>query len=276
MTALARYQDHFAAALLSGADARGALAYAPAVIARLTAQPGFAVYRNTVFKGCIDALEANFPAVARLVGTEWMRAAAGEYARAEPPRSPRLLDYGATFPGFLATFEPAAGLPWLPDVATLDRLWIEAHVAADAPVLDVAQVAAWQPADLMRARLVPHPATRWSWCAHSPAFTIWSRNRTDDAPAVDVAGADATGADAEIDWAPEGALLTRPEAAVDQCRLSRAGIAFLDACAAGQTVEAAALAALDAEPAADLRALIGALLSAGAFAALTHTPDAHP
>jgi len=30
-------------------------------------------------KGCVDALEANFPAVARLVGKEWFRAAATEY-----------------------------------------------------------------------------------------------------------------------------------------------------------------------------------------------------
>ena len=36
----------------------------------LAAQPAFAVYRNTVMKGCVDALEANFPTVARLVGEE--------------------------------------------------------------------------------------------------------------------------------------------------------------------------------------------------------------
>jgi Putative DNA-binding domain len=57
---LADYQDAFAQALL--AEDPGS---ASPELARLVAQPGFAVYRNTVLKGCIDALHANFPAVAR-------------------------------------------------------------------------------------------------------------------------------------------------------------------------------------------------------------------
>ena len=45
---------------------------------------GIAVYRNTSIKGRIDALEANYPTVSRLVGTEWFRAAAREFVEAEP------------------------------------------------------------------------------------------------------------------------------------------------------------------------------------------------
>jgi hypothetical protein len=133
MSALAQYQQGFAAALQAGdGPADDPPAGTPAWLARLAAMPGFAVYRNTVMKACVDALEANFPAVSRLVGEEWMRAAAARYAAAERPTGPMLLDYGATFPGFLAAFEPATSLPWLPAVATLDRLWIESHKAADA------------------------------------------------------------------------------------------------------------------------------------------------
>ena len=66
-SALARFQDAFAHALFT-ADAVPA-----GEIAALTAQPAFAVYRNTVMKGCIDALQANYPAVLRLVGEEWAR-----------------------------------------------------------------------------------------------------------------------------------------------------------------------------------------------------------
>ena len=36
----------------------------------LYGQPAFAVYRNTVMKACIDALQANYPAVTRLVSEE--------------------------------------------------------------------------------------------------------------------------------------------------------------------------------------------------------------
>ena len=63
MSDLAQFQASFADAL-----------FAPAAnnspVAALSAQPAFAVYRNTVMKACIDALEANYPAVARLVGSE--------------------------------------------------------------------------------------------------------------------------------------------------------------------------------------------------------------
>ena len=42
-------------------------------------------------KGCIDALQANYPAVTRLVGEEWFRAAAAVYVRQAPPTNPMLL-----------------------------------------------------------------------------------------------------------------------------------------------------------------------------------------
>ena len=116
---LRRFQEQFAGALI---DPTVSADFA-ADVAGLLAQPGFAVYRNTVHKGCIDALQANYPAVTRLVGEEWMRAAASEFVRAQLPRSPMLLDYGAEFAAFLAEFEPAAELPYLSGVAQLDRFW---------------------------------------------------------------------------------------------------------------------------------------------------------
>lgn len=104
---LASFQDAFAAALLAPEAGPSGLA----------AQPGFAVHRNTVLKACIDALQANFPSVARLVGDEWFRAAAAVYARANLPRQPALLDYGENFAAFLARFPPAAELTYLADAA---------------------------------------------------------------------------------------------------------------------------------------------------------------
>lgn len=88
MNALAQFQDDFAQALLLP-DAPLSLA-----IAAMAAQPGFAVYRNTVMKGCIDALQANYVCVARLVGEEWFRAAAAVFVHAHPPVQPTLLHYG--------------------------------------------------------------------------------------------------------------------------------------------------------------------------------------
>jgi hypothetical protein len=232
-TALARFQGDFARTLLDPAR---------------PAPPAFAVYRNTVMQGCIDALQANYPAVAKLVGEEWFRAAAALYVRDHLPRTPMLLEYGAGFADFLARFGPAAELPYLSAVARLDRFWSEAHAAADEPALDARALAGLDLESLASLRLRPHAAARWAW--HDlPAYTIWSRNRAE------------TPEDAGIDWQGEGALIVRPDDAVRWIGLDEAGCAFMDACAAGATLVEAA----EAVPAGDVSGLLASLLAAGAF-----------
>ena len=227
----------------------------------LTAQPGFAVYRNTVLKGCIDALQANYPAVERLVGAEWLRAAAALYVRAELPSHPTLLDYGAGFTQFLRTFGPAADLPYLAGVAQLDRFWTEAHIARDELPLPPASLAN---RDLERVVLRPHAAARWAWFEELPIFTIWQRNR-DAAFDHDAAPGMA--------WLSEGALITRPHGKVQSVGLDAGGCALLDACAAGLSLAQAAQAALSINANVDLARLMATLLDAGAFADLQG--DAH-
>jgi hypothetical protein len=246
---LAQFQDSMTQALLCPQSA-------PAQIADVTEQPGFAIYRNTVLKGCVEALEANYPAVARLVGEEWFRAAAARYARMTPPREPMLLRYGADFADFLAKFAPAAELPYLADVARLDRYWTESHCARDAPPLDPAAFACCPAEELGAAILCPHPAARWRWFADAPVYTIWSRNRAPQFEALEIA------------WRPEGALITRPEDGVRWIGLDATGCAFLDACAAGENVAAAVEAALVASRDVDFTRLMASLLEAGAFGAL--------
>lgn len=256
-TALARFQDAFARALLDdGAPV------ADATIAALRSQPGFAVYRNTVVKGCVDALQANYPAVARLVGDPWFRAAAAIYVRRAPPSQPCLVDYGEGFSGFLADFAPAAQLPYLPDVARLDRLWTEAHLAPDDAPLDAASVAALAPAELADTVLRPNAAARWAWFADHPAFSIWRHSRSADTAS--------TGQCAvfEPDWHAEGALIVRSAGKVSWSALNRGACALLDACAAGRRLDECAAVALAADPSTDLAASMAGLLRDGAFGRL--------
>lgn len=250
-TELCDFQDGFVQALWALPDE------VPEQLRDLTDQPGFAVYRNTVIKGCIDALQANFPAVLRLVGEDWFRAAAGLHARARPPFDARLLLYGADFPEFLAGFAPAADLPYLSGVARLDRFWTEAHVAADALVLEPSALAGLPPELLGDLVLQPHPAARWAWFDGQPIYTLWQRNRCSALESM--ASGDA------LDWTGEGALLTRPGGAVAWRALEAGGCAFLDVCAAGQPLALAADAALARQADCDLARLMAALLQAGAF-----------
>jgi len=259
--ALHAFQDGFAAALLAPPDA---LPASPQV-AELVRQPGFAVYRNTVMRGCIDALQANYPAVSRLVGEEWFRAAAAIYVRGHLPIQPSLLAYGDRFAEFLVGFEPAQELPYLASVARLDRFWTEAHVARDETAVTAAAIARLSELQLAGTVLLPHASSRWAWFDEQPIYTIWSRNR-------EPADSGQVSAAPEIDWQAEGVLLVRPAGRVTWAPLSCSGCAFMDRCAAGGTLADAADAALRVDPKADLSRLMAQLLNAGAFSRLALHP----
>jgi hypothetical protein len=249
-----QFQQAFAQALFAPSEAAH-----PAVRA-LAMQPAFAVYRNTVMKACIDALQANFPTVAQLVGEAWFRAAAALYVAADPPSDGRLLHYGGGFPDFLRGFEPAAELVYLPGVAQLDALWREAHAAQDAPAADAAWIARRTPEQMAALALAPHPAARWAWFDEQPVYSIWERHRRPSAVGDELA------------WRGEGALLTRPGDTVNWHGITRAGCAFLDACASGASLAEAAERALATDPQADISAMFAALLRAGAFAGASASP----
>lgn len=263
MSSLARFQDAFASALLTD-DPSSEPASAPPDVSALVRQRAFAVYRNTVHLGLIDAIVANHPAVARLVGDEWMRAAAAVFVRSHLPRHPSLVDYGEGFDRFLAAFGPAAALPYLPPVARLDRAWSEAHAARDEPVVDPASIAALTSGELAGAALVPHAAARWAWSGEHPIHALWTRNRH--------AGEDADLAD--VAWRGEGVLVTRPRDAVTWREIGAAHAAFLGACADGRPLEDAIGAVFDVDRSVDLARLMAELLDAGAFTRLSLPRDA--
>src|SRR6476646_9414829 len=87
---------------------------------------GIAVYRNNWLRATTDALADLYPTVCRLIGDEAFEAVAQDYARCDPPASPILSRYGAAFPEFLCDQEWVAELPYLPDVAAIDRMYLEA------------------------------------------------------------------------------------------------------------------------------------------------------
>lgn len=253
MTSLAAWQDRFMHALWQDA---------PLDAAGFSAQPGFAVYRNTVMKGCIDALLANYPALVALVGDSWLRAAAAHYVRERPPDSACLLDYGRDFEAFLLRFPPAREIPAIAAIAHLDRQFTEAHLARDAEPVDPTLLQGLDGAALGALRLVPHPAARWAWFDDVPVHTLWAINRG-------LLPLPPTGL-ADVPWHGEGALTTRPEDAVSSVACPRMACALLDACAAGATFGEAAAAALAVGDAEALAGVVALLLRAGAL--ISHSP----
>lgn len=79
------------------------------------------VYRNNIFVSLIDALADIFPVTQRLVGETFFRAMAREFITHNPPKTPLISDYGDDFPDFLRNFPPVQSLPYLADLAALER-----------------------------------------------------------------------------------------------------------------------------------------------------------
>jgi hypothetical protein len=245
MTHLADFQTAFWHDLWAAPDA---------LHSELAAQPGFAVYRNTVRTACVDALVSLYPAVHRLVGDDWLRAVALDHVRHHPPASGELQHYGEGFAACVAAALPPGELPWLADVARLDALWNQSHLAADAPLLDANALAALAPEHLACAAWRLHPATRWHASAEAPLYCLWHAARTE--------GADPN----PPHWHGEAVLLTRPAGAVQACAIDAAQAALLQAFAEGLPL-AAALEAVQARfPSSfDPGAALGLLLDQGAF-----------
>ena len=127
------YAAAFAAALLDPDHATPSAVAGPKGKA---ATKRYNVYRNNVTVSLIDALADVFPATQRITGVDFFRAMARFHVRATPPTSPLLFEYGRDFPDFIERYEYAQPMPWLADVARIERAWLDAYHAADAEPLD--------------------------------------------------------------------------------------------------------------------------------------------
>jgi hypothetical protein len=210
------------------------------------------VYRNNVTVSLVNALADVFPATLRITGEVFFRAMARSYAREAPPTSCLLFEYGRDFPDFIARYEHALKVPWLPDVARIERAWLDAYHAADAEPLG-AEALAKIPSDrLAEATFIRHPAA-FVLRSRFPAVTIFAANRGDcQVGRIETAE-------------PEDALVTRPALAVAARRLPPGGAAFLVALMAGEHLAAATEAGMTASPNFDLPANIAGMLTAGVF-----------
>ena len=211
----------------------------------------FGVYRNNVTVGLVEALMAAYPAVVRIVGEDFFRAMAREFVRHSPPHSPLMFDYGAGFADFLAGFEPLAGLSYLPDVARLERAWLEAYHAEDCAPCGMEVLAGFAADQVPAVRFTLHPAARLVR-SRFPIAEIWQTNLHDETVGP-------------IDFSrAEAVIVTRPELEVVVRVLPEGGAAFIAALIEGQTLAEAAGAGLAADARFDLSQNLQGLFAAGA------------
>jgi hypothetical protein len=231
----AAFQESFGAALAGTANC---WLSDPAMARALT------IYRNTSARAAQDALADNFPVIGALVGDDAFSACAAAFCSAHPPSDPRLCYFGDGFDDFLAGYPPFLDLPYLPDVAALERLCTEALFAADADPFDGRTFDLDRPLGL-------HPATRFARFS-SPAVAIWQAHQSEADP-------DSV---ASIEWDGCIALVTRPGPVVVTA-LDASTAVFVDRCMAGATLGETAAAAIDAGG--DVSTIFAALILCAAF-----------
>ncbi|MGC5702889.1 putative DNA-binding domain-containing protein [Pseudomonas sp. NFXW11] len=244
-------QGEFAKALLS-ADWR----CPTGLFSRNGAAPAsrFAVYRNNVQGSLINALRDAYPVVAQLVGEEFFSAMAALYVQDFAPRSPLLNDYGQDLGDFIQGFGPAGGLPYLADMARLERLRVEAYHAADARPIEPARLLAAmnRPDSLGQSQLLLHPSLRTLRSSYA-VVSLWAAHQSEQPwPAFDL-------------HQGQNALVLRNALEVEVIALDAAAISFIDALRNHWPLEIAAAYALDAQADFDLGQCLGLLLGHGAL-----------
>jgi hypothetical protein len=138
------------------------------------------VYRNNVQGSLSNALADSYPVVRQLVGEEFFRAMAGVFIQNHPPRSPLMSDYGNELADFISGFEPASSVPYLADVARLERLRTQAYHAADIAPLSQDQIAAAfaDQEGLSRLQVGLHPSLHGLGSAFA-VVDIWAAHQQD-------------------------------------------------------------------------------------------------
>jgi hypothetical protein len=110
-----------------------------------------AVYRNGFYKGCVDALAANFPMCEQLVGSDNFRQMARLYVDHFPPEQGTFVGYGENFPDFVNNFTKDSEFEKkgvfeltaehknisnlynsLDDISSLDYTWLMSLMSADS------------------------------------------------------------------------------------------------------------------------------------------------
>ncbi len=213
------------------------------------------VYHNNTFSTLTAALKDTFPVVCRLVDERFFDYAAHHYIRADPPTAPRLAEYGGGFAGFLAGFEPARHLAYLPDVARLEWTINVAYHAADARPLEPARIATLPQERYAALRFIAHPSCRL-FASDSPVDRIWQAHQ----PGGDLG--------APIDPSSGGCrlLIDRNDGDIRFLPLDAAGFAFAESLLAAGTLQEAYEAAASRNADFDLISAIGIHLARSTFA----------
>ncbi len=263
MPRLLDVQRGFRTAVLAGADLPPP---APVVGGGVSAATRLGIYRNNIIGNLTRALRLSFPAIERLVGADFFAVAAQRFIVASPPRAADLNQYGEGFAGFLASFEAAASVPYLPDVARLEWAMSRALHAPPASPLTPEALNVVPPEHQADLRFHAH-STLSLLSLRYPAHAIWEAvlaadddDRDTRLAAIDLESAGARLAVLRSDGALEIEALSGPAFELAQT--------LMDGCTLGE--------ALEHIPPHDAAPLLAEFLARGFFADFSLATDDTP
>lgn len=188
----------------------------------------FEIYRNNVRSARVAALRQTFPVLERFLGADYFSAAAALFVSTRPPVSAALHDYGDGFGDFLLQLPALLSMPWLGEVAQIERARVRAfHAANRLPfTLDASAE------DLERQLSVAlswHPSLTLIR-ASSPAFALWDSQVSNRPPP------------SAQQWQPQNVLIWRQGFDLRTEALSAAQCELLELFKTGRSLQQAAAA----------------------------------
>jgi hypothetical protein len=211
------------------------------------------IHRHHVIYTLTEALRANFPVVCRVVDPRFFAYAADAFIRSNPPTAPCLAEYGEAFPDFLASFEPARGLPYLADLAKLEWAVVEAKYAADALPISAETLRHVPVEDYPNLAFNLDPSLRLLH-ARSAVQRIWAAFQEPNEPESIELGS-------EQAWL----VVRRRNEAVEVANVEPATFAFIAVLRSGRPLAEAGEAGLAADPFFDMATALRRLLVEDAF-----------
>ena len=213
------------------------------------------VYRNNYRGNLHDTLAGAYPVIEQLVGKDFFRHMTRQFIGQHLSRSGNLHHYGAEMADFVAAFEAAKGLPYLPDVALLEWACHRAYFSDDADTLNIVKLAQIPPEQYPDLILHIHPACHLVR-SNYPIAAIWHAHQP---------GANC---DFHIDLDSGSciALVSRKDDVVWVSELTEADAAWLQGIQAGIPLGDATAATLEHYPDFGLQAALLKLVAQNVFA----------
>jgi hypothetical protein len=145
----------------------------------------WAIYRNAYLVRLAEAIENDYPAIERITGHDAFQGLCRRYVMEFPPHSHDIGRAGERLADYLPTDPVTTALPFLPDLARLERALADAMVSADVESLQWEEISGMPVERFATLPLCPAPATvliesRW------PVPSLWlAKDQPNDA--IDIA-----------------------------------------------------------------------------------------